>query len=683
MGIATVNSGDGGAPHYRADIDGLRAVAVLLVVAYHAKLPFVVNGFLGVDVFFVISGYVITRLLLRELGQTSGLNFAHFWRRRLVRLMPAFALMLGAVLIAAPLAMERLSGEIGPLAKAAMSAVAINANHFFFFETADYFAAATETNALLHTWSLSVEEQFYLVWPALLLLLWRSFSRVALLVAIVTLAVASFSFSIWIASSDAAAAFYLLPARAWQLLIGVALACYEPENSTYDRGHAHSQWWSIFGLVLILGAATMPRSGAPSFSAPLAAVAALGSALVIRFGVPHSSHFSARILAHPWVVYVGRISYPVYLWHWPLLVIARSRNMHEVVPAVDVACVAVSLVLGALTHEFCEKPCQRYLQNRSMSRLLWISFGTAGALACAALLLGAWTRFGWGYSPQQQALDRARHDHASVGCLYTGVGPDFPNAADMKRCFPQEGRSSVLLWGDSHAQHWAPAIKALADQNEVTFASFALGGCPPLPRREGKWRCDNFYRSVAKHLATWRDERGLRAVVLSGRWALGTGARPISAGDQAMASLSGFEEVGVKTEAEALVLFEASLRQLLADLRKLRLSVWLFLPSPNHKFGIPHCLAIRTPDQCFVSTEESATFSGRVASILRRVASEYDNVTLFDPETMLCAAGKCPAIVDGVIAYSDDDHLSATWVTNVAPRMANGFAQVLNTGVPK
>lgn len=660
-------------PGYRGDVDGLRALAVTLVVAYHAKVPILVGGFLGVDIFFVISGYVISRLLLRELQDSGSIAFIHFWRRRVIRLAPALLLVLSAVLIAAPFVLQRMSGEIGPLARAALATLGLNANHFFLLESTDYFAAAAETNPFLHMWSLSVEEQFYLLSPALLLLGWRWLSRRMLVLAVVVAMASSFALALWLAQTQPAAAFFLLPPRAWQLLMGVLLALLEQDSVVGQppRSRIANRWLPALGLAMIVGASVTPADVLPGLLPVLAAVAVVGAALIIRYGHPLHANGVSRWLSYSAVVYIGRISFPVYLWHWPLLVMTRSARLYETAPAWDVICAVASVGLGALTYELLEKRVQRRAKVVSSRRVFFSATVLVCSLAGCAVLLGAWARFGWGYTPLERQLDASRRDMAQVGCIFKdGYPPPEWEAA----CFPKEDRDSILLWGDSHAQHWAPAISALAAQEGVTFASFSLGGCHPLPRRSGNARCDRFYRDVDAHLDGWQAERRLRGVVLSARWADGTGAVPLSVANQAEVSRTGFAEAGVTNETEALALFELSLRRQLERLRLLNLRVLVVLPSPSQPISAAHCLVMRAADQCFATVSANERYSGAVKHVMRRLAAEFDNVRLFDPNDLLCNANRCPEVIDGVVVYSDDNHLTQSFVKRTAPGLRTAIA---------
>jgi len=655
---------------YRPDIDGLRAIAVAVVVAYHAKVLGVAGGFLGVDIFFVISGFVITRLLIAEQQANGRLDLPAFWRRRIARLWPALALVLVFVLLVTPLFVSRMSGEIGPMARAALAALAINANHFFLLESADYFAAATEANPLLHTWSLSVEEQFYLVWPLALGVLLRRFQTRGIIVGVVVAAMLSFALAVALAQQQPTWAFYLLPARAWQLFVGVALALIDARRRVQPRGDASPGNTLIggVGLCLIAAAVMWDSRGSGGGLPVIAALAVLGAALTIEAG--SRQWFGLRVLESRVLVYVGRISYPLYLWHWPLLAIARGHRLYAASPMIDAACIAIAVLLSVVTYELVEKRAQQRLRALTWRRLTIRWLGSTVAIAGLALLVGVWTRFGWGYNERERWLAPIRFDHSNVGCIFAEA---FPPPMEEQKCYPRKHGTSILMWGDSHAQHWSPAFARLAGESGVDYASFALGGCRPVPRREPGWRCGRFYSEVARRVDDWKANAGLVGVVLSARWAAGTGAVPLSAVDQAQERITGYDDRAAHSEAEALALLRVSLREQLSFLVQRGLRVLVILPSPNQRFAAVHCPAMKPDSECFTTRAENDAYSGKVKALMREVIAGFADARAFDAEPLLCNDRVCPAVVNGFVAYSDDDHLSRSWTNSAAPAMRAEF----------
>ena len=437
---------------YRPDIDGLRALAVSLVVVFHAGAAWLPGGFIGVDVFFVISGYLITSLLVAEHQRTGRISLKAFWSRRVRRLGPALFLVIAVVLPASMVWLSRIGTETGPTAKAALATLLLNANHFFMLEAGDYFAAAAETNPLLHMWSLSVEEQFYLFWPLGLvaLLRWRSAKILTPAVAVAlaaALAVAAWGWQAW----SAQAQFYLMPSRAWELLAGALLAVALRRDEARQRVSAgETSAAATLGLGLILFSA-LGCSGLWGFPFPLGIAPVAGAVLLIWAGAARPGNAVSCLASLPWVVYLGRISYPLYLWHWPMLVLTRGQRLWEPSPWADVGSVVVAVFAAAATYEAVEKPWQRWTAREAVTagQVLRMGAATTVVLLVCAGMVGSWARMGWGYSQQDGALAQARMDEAKTGCVFRDR---FPDPESLASCFPTGGHGpSGLPWGGSHA----------------------------------------------------------------------------------------------------------------------------------------------------------------------------------------------------------------------------------------
>ena len=351
---------------YRGDIDGLRAVAVLLVLLFHVDLG-CPGGLVGVDVFFVISGYLITRIV-RSKGQAGTFRLSEFWARRIRRLLPASILVVATTLLVG--AVFLLPNDCEGLAKSAIAQQLLVSNVFFWQESG-YFAKAAEYKPLLHTWSLAVEEQFYLVYPILLLLLNRFSARVIAGV-LILLALSSLGTCQWLMQSQPSAAFYLLPTRAWELMLGgiVGLA---PMPERLKPLHAELLSWT--GLVAIFLAAGCFDASMP-FPGVAALVPCIGACLVI-FSNSARSTVAGRILAAKPLAFVGLISYSLYLWHWPVLVFTRfGLGGVQTFPAM-VMVLLVSFALAYVTWRFVERT---FRQPRQHSGVI----ATYGTLACSA-----------------------------------------------------------------------------------------------------------------------------------------------------------------------------------------------------------------------------------------------------------------------------------------------------------
>ncbi len=371
------------ADDFRPDVEGLRAVAVIAVVAFHLRLGWASGGFVGVDVFFVLSGFLITRLLLKELAATGSLALRAFWARRARRLLPAATLVIVATVLAGywalpPLAMRSLAID-------AVAAACFVANFVFAHRLGDYFGAqlgATAPSPLLHVWSLSVEEQFYLLWPLLLVALtrWTRQYRRMLLVVILAGAGLSLVASVWLTEHQPTWAFYLLPARAGELLAGAALAV---AGSAFGdvpaRWRAAAGWLGIAGIVV----AVARYSDATAFPGTAVALPVLATVLVVvAGGTDHDRWSPATMLGHPALQWVGRHSYAIYLWHWPALVLAEARYGPLDLPA-RLLVVAIAVGLSAVSYRFVEDPIRhnRWLAWRPGRGL------TLGASLCSVSLV--------------------------------------------------------------------------------------------------------------------------------------------------------------------------------------------------------------------------------------------------------------------------------------------------------
>ncbi len=328
------------APHlkYRADIDGLRAVAVIAVVLYHAFPKLVPGGFVGVDTFFVISGYLITGIILAGLDSPSGFSFADFYARRLRRIFPALILVLAATLAAGVTIF--LPSELTSLAKNAIASAFFGAN-FVLLSEAGYFDLVAHLKPLLHLWSLGIEEQFYLAWPLALWLTPRQW-RGLMIVVVMT---ASFALNVALVRSHPQATFYLPFTRAWELMAGALLV-----------GITIKQDWlkEIIGAIgVICGVTFFTYSDRTVFPGWTALVPVVGAGLMI---LAEGSFFSRLVLAHPLAAAIGRISYPLYLWHWPLLVLPRIWLFRPLTTAKSLAAIAAAILLAWLTYQFIERP---------------------------------------------------------------------------------------------------------------------------------------------------------------------------------------------------------------------------------------------------------------------------------------------------------------------------------------
>jgi peptidoglycan/LPS O-acetylase OafA/YrhL len=655
---------------YRADIDGLRAISILSVLAFHARLPLVSSGFVGVDVFFVISGYLISSILIREFGIYQSMNVLAFWARRVRRLAPALLFVVFVVIVSSFFLLERISGEVGALAKAAISTLLLSANHFFLAESGDYFSASAETNPLLHMWSLSVEEQFYFVWPVLLLFCLRRWRLDGARYLALVMLTGSFALCCYLTFANASAAFYLMPSRSWELMSGALLACVFAKAVLEIKQRA-ADCLSLAGLIILVASVGFP-SVKEWFPGPAAALPVFGTILLLATGIGRETCVS-RTLAFPPLVYVGKISYPLYLWHWPVLVVFRSRRLYQESIYLDCLALIVSVIFAIVTFELVEKRSWRSLGKITSKKVVSLGLTGSAVVLFVAVLVGIWARQGWGYSAEELRLNSARNDLPKLDCMFPS---GIPNQTQLDSCYANVRKRTVLLWGDSHANHWRPAVSAAATSRDLNAATLTMNGCRPLSGPGGSDECVKFNQFVVANLSKWRRERGLIGLVLSARWPEGTGTLSPSVSERANWSSGAFFDKRAHSQYEALNLFEQELRAVLEITESNGLKTLLVLPSPVQKFGAAHCLATLTASECNITEAELDLYLKPAETVLRRVAGEFSSVRLVEPRKFVCKDGVCPVTIDGTIVYTDDDHLSKSFSSGAGREFEDGLAWI-------
>lgn len=477
-----------GGSRYRADIDGLRAVAVTAVVLHHAFPDAVKGGFVGVDLFFVISGFLISHILLTDL-QAGHFSLGAFYRRRIKRLFPALALVMACTLVAGwfwlvPQDFKRLGLHT-------LNGSTFTAN-FAFWREAGYFDAESHRKPLLHLWSLAIEEQFYIVWPLALFLIHRWRLHAARWIA--GLLCISLLYSIWLLGESREAAFFNPASRFWELMVGALLASLSldpPLGGSNARGLVRRiighQAWSIAGLVL-LGLVLVKLSPERRFPGGWALAATLATFLLIASGP--TNRVNLVLLGNRPMVWLGNISYPLYLWHWPLLSFAHIRHGGQPEPLQQVSWVALSVLLAWLTYLLIERPIRFGRFRRSK----WI----IGALVGAMLALAS-----MGYVVHRSDGAADRYPPLVRDMLTRGSEEDVTEGWRLHECmlgydqttFPSsctdEKRPLLLLWGDSHAGSIYPGFKALQTSGQYSFglAQRTAAICPPVLGHDPRENC--------------------------------------------------------------------------------------------------------------------------------------------------------------------------------------------------
>jgi peptidoglycan/LPS O-acetylase OafA/YrhL len=456
---------------YRPDIDGLRAIAVLAVVGYHAFPSLVSGGFVGVDVFFVISGFLISGILMQSLDHGS-FSFREFYSRRIRRIFPALSVVLFACyvygwVVLLPRECKQLGGHV--------AAGAGFVSNLVLWGESGYFDRAAETKPLLHLWSLGIEEQFYIAWPLLLWGLWKTPFNPLVWCGVLT--VLSFALNISIVHGDAVAAFYSPATRLWELLIGSCLARISmrpsspaaSEHSRFGRGDIQS----ALGFACICAAILLVRKEY-AFPGWWALLPTIGTYLVISAGP--TAWINRFVLAHPILVWVGMISYPLYLWHWPLLSFTRQSEVTP--PSVETRMLALlaSVACAWLTYAFIERPVRFGASGNKVAVLCGV-MGAVGAVGFLTYVQGGQVfRYPVGLRSLLKTYD-FRVDGRLHECWVTNSNAYEEFASSCADRSPKD--AAVVLWGDSHAARLYPGLKNVA-QEHMAISEFARDGCPPI-----------------------------------------------------------------------------------------------------------------------------------------------------------------------------------------------------------
>jgi peptidoglycan/LPS O-acetylase OafA/YrhL len=603
---------------YRPEIDGLRAVAVLLVVAFHLGIAQVRGGFIGVDVFFVISGYLITQIIATELG-ADRFSLRQFYVRRIRRIFPA----LFAVLFASAIAVGFLQfpTETADFAKSLISTVFFSSN-FYFLSKAEYFGGAADSMPLLHTWSLAVEEQFYLFFPLLLMAVRRMGKAAWSWMLPITLGVAlvSFVISTVLVHVHQESAFYLIFSRTWELAAGSLLALgFLPAL----RHRLLAELIALGGLLLIIVAAYKFHR-AISFPGPLALAPVLGAAAII-YATTAADTFVGRLLSLRPIVFIGLISYSLYLWHWPLIVFWQQFTGHKPMTVEIAVLFVVSVTLAFLSWRFVEQPFRR--EGGLVSRKPWLT-ATAGAAAASMIGLLYLGSGGWPerYSPSQVTtaayLD---YDDTPVyrrGTCFIDSHNQSASEFDKQTCATLVvNKPNVLLLGDSHAAHlW----RAYADTYpEINLLQATISGCKPVVGSRGEGPCVEL---VTTMLDDFIPKAKLDAVILSARW--------------------------IDSDVPSLL-------QTIERIRPYTKTVYVFGPIVTYDEGLPRLLAqseARGPDITNRSrTKEVQRVDRDLAAAIPPEAARY--LSIYE---MLCpAGGQCTTrTADGIPVQWDYGHLT-------------------------
>lgn len=491
---------------YRNDIDGIRAIAIATILLFHAGVTALSGGFIGVDIFFVISGYLISTIIQSDVRNGS-FSLMEFYRRRVARIFPALFVLIWTVLAVAPFLL--LPGEIRETALSAAAASGFSSN-IYFWQGVNYFAGDADSKILIHTWSLGVEEQFYLIYPALLICVAKWTPR-SLKLLLVFLVLASFLIDLRWGLRHSPSGFYLLPGRMWELGLGglIAIGAF-PSLSTWLRQLA------VIGGILMLIAGVVLIDESAAFPAPWAVLPCVGTALLIAYG---PGTMSVRGLSLGPVRWLGQISYSVYLWHWPLIALWSMQFGASLSWIETLGLIGASLAAGYVSYRLVEVPMRTRLRNGSPGRVVFMGLLIAAATIGAALWIAA----------NATSLSRADPEAIRVaGFADYWKTPVYKQQVRAQDCFaryedqtfdkaacltPSSTKDNVLLLGDSHAAQYYLALKEFAPDRHILQAT--ASGCFPTLRATGAAWCTSIMNDVFQNVLTGT---GIKTVILAARW---------------------------------------------------------------------------------------------------------------------------------------------------------------------
>ena len=658
---------------YREDIDGLRAVSVLAVVLNHAGIGLFAGGYIGVDIFFVISGYLITSIIMREIN-SNDFSIIRFYERRIRRILPAlFGMVAFTVAACAIIYDAEKFREFGK----SVIATTLFASNINFWRESGYFDAPSQLKPLLHTWSLAVEEQFYIFFPVYMYLIFRYVRKFAPAILTGT-AILSFGFSIFTVSKDPSAAFYLAHLRAWELIIGAILALrLIPE----DISKTYGNFIGVIGLVMVL-LPIFQYSESTNFPGLSALLPVLGAAFIIFSGLEDGKSFMGRLLSLPPFVFIGKISYSLYLWHWPLIIFSKYYAIRPLTSYELSSVIAATIIIATLSWRFIETP---FRSKDFLSTGKIYSFAASGMTMMLAI--GILIYYFKGF-PERQGLENltqtSKKEEAWLFKDCNINATDAPTA--ITACEIGDGNSppTFMIWGDSHTPTYGKAIHASADQNGVAGILTYGQGCPtflgmtPLPQI-GDVSCLEYNKMALTYLEQHPE---IETVILASRWTIWIEETRYKYEEGVKVHLTDVLNE-LPSDATGSQLFTTGLERTIQTLQDMGRKVVIIAPLPEIGYDVPSAnfIASRTGrdiNQIIAPTlDEYAIRNQNTFTILKAFEEKY-KIQVIQPWESLCQENICRVAINGIPLYSDDDHLSVFGSELISPIFDPLFESIKN-----
>lgn len=643
-------------PNYRPEIDGLRAIAVISVVIYHANKNLLPGGFLGVDIFFVISGYLITGIIYRDL-ELGTFSFSRFYVRRARRIIPA---LLFVTVIIAPVAWASLMPADFKDFAQSLIAILFFGSNFLFYKESGYFEVSSELKPLLHTWSLSVEEQFYIFFPLIFVLAFKRY-REKIASSLLLACLSSFLLAYFVGKSDQELVFYIILTRAWELFFGSFCLFISKTRKGYRSHLRHS---SIYIFLGCLGVVLSLLGLFPGNSYPFNVLPSVIGTGMLLVSAPFHYGFQ-KTLSQPPVVFLGLISYSVYLWHQPIFALSRQRSLQNIDETTTLRLIFLTFLLGIITWKFIEQPFRNPIQSSTNSLIGYIV--TLSSLLFCIGLIGQLT---------SGNISKVSDNYAMINDnLFEpnyGLRPECEANYEIKMDCKTGKNPEILVWGDSFAMHLVDGIQASNPKSSIM--QITNSNCPPIlglyaltPTTSLQFakNCIQSNYQVIKYLAV---TESIKFVVLSGSYKI------------FFENDSTLLDSKMRTIRDKSILY-TQLQNTLESIRSLERIPVLFSPTPQNGADLGRCIkkAIsfdKRLSECDFELTEVRTFQAQEISLLRRASSLANVVWL---EEGICEVKSfCKSSEGSLFIYRDSGHLTKEGSKYLGQKM-NFYGQIIES----
>ncbi|MDR0571314.1 MAG: acyltransferase [Rickettsiales bacterium] len=633
--------------NYRPEIDGLRAIAVLSVMFCHAHIPFFSGGFIGVDIFFVISGYLITGIIYREL-QDDSFSILNFYERRIRRILPSLLFM--TIIIFVISYKYLLPSEFSYYARS-LSAMASFLANIFFLRNVGYFDIAADSKPLLHTWSLSVEEQFYICLPLILIIIYKYKKRYlpTILGILFLLSFIASSLSIY---SNQDVVFYLLQYRSWELLAGSILATW-PKLRDHQWKKVSSDVLSAFSLVII-AASVYFYDNNTVFPGLAAAPAIVGTVIIIQLGV---NGFMGKILSLPIFVFIGKISYPLYLWHWPLLVILRIHLNRSLLILEIIMCLLISILLSILSWYIIERPIRSKHILKKQRSIFVLALTFIILFSVGGRMIMRYGGLPYRFSHQIVSFLNNNSPNRLSSCMSNYSSKNYITCILGAE---NASHSDFILWGDSHAAAWAPGIDKIAKEFNISGIQYAMSGCVPVFNYRIKPEMFTFNTNIDQRISSclkFNDgivnlikQYNIKHVILAATFGTYLGGRKRKLCDP-------------RVFTDEYVNFSDQLNNTIKILNDLKVFVWIVEDVPEYDVDVLNTI-IRTKlagekiTKTVLDYKIYESFYWPVEMIINDITNKNKNVRILKIEPPICNELNCIAGNEHISYYFDENHLS-------------------------